>query len=519
MPDLDGARTALDRHDWQTARAALAGAATVDELDMFATAAWWLDDGPAVFAARERLFRLLREAGDARRAARVAIQLAWDASFFLDDMAGARGWARRARRLLNGLDAEHDRAALLVCEAAFTDDDFEILIAEARDLARRVGAFDCEMAAIALEGVGLVADGGVGEGMKLLDEAATAACAGELTDPVAITLACCGVLDACAQVSDYERATRWCDRFAALCERENMGSLIAIGRCLYAPILVGRGRLDEAERLLRESMRRLDGVYPWPDGKAVVCLADVHARRGRFEDARALLEQAPDVPRARVVHAWLAFASNEDGSCVEHAMAFLRQSEPGHHVDRARALELLSRAESRRGHGSEASAALAELNALADLIGTPSLLASVELARAAIAEPVDPEAARASLDDAVMLFERGRTPFEAAQARIELARVLDRLGRSRAAHEIRQQAQASLDVITHSAAERGPLTTRELEVLGLVAGGLTNPQIAQRLVVSKHTVHRHLANVMAKLEMGSRAAAVSRASELGVLRD
>ena len=116
-----------------------------------------------------------------------------------------------------------------------------------------------------------------------------------------------------------------------------------------------------------------------------------------------------------------------------------------------------------------------------------------------------------------MLFERGRTPFEAALARIELARVLDQLGRSRDAHEIREEAQRSLREITKPTPQRGLLTPREAEVLRLVAAGLTNPQIAERLLVSKHTVHRHLANTMAKLEVASRAAAVARAGALGIL--
>jgi FixJ family two-component response regulator len=45
-------------------------------------------------------------------------------------------------------------------------------------------------------------------------------------------------------------------------------------------------------------------------------------------------------------------------------------------------------------------------------------------------------------------------------------------------------------------------------VLSLVAGGLSNRQIAERLVVSEHTVHRHLANVYARLGVSSRAAAL-----------
>jgi DNA-binding NarL/FixJ family response regulator len=61
------------------------------------------------------------------------------------------------------------------------------------------------------------------------------------------------------------------------------------------------------------------------------------------------------------------------------------------------------------------------------------------------------------------------------------------------------------------------LTRRELEVLGLVAEGLTDPQIAERLVISEHTVHRHVSNILAKLSCSSRAAAVKRATAAGAL--
>jgi len=53
------------------------------------------------------------------------------------------------------------------------------------------------------------------------------------------------------------------------------------------------------------------------------------------------------------------------------------------------------------------------------------------------------------------------------------------------------------------------LTPRELHVLKLVAQGLSNPEIAQRLVLSEHTVHRHLANILGKLNLSSRAAAAA----------
>jgi DNA-binding NarL/FixJ family response regulator len=70
---------------------------------------------------------------------------------------------------------------------------------------------------------------------------------------------------------------------------------------------------------------------------------------------------------------------------------------------------------------------------------------------------------------------------------------------------------------TESGAEAGTLSRREVEVVQLVAAGLTNAEIAARLVLSEHTVHRHVANILRKLDAPSRAAAVSRAAQTGLL--
>lgn len=61
------------------------------------------------------------------------------------------------------------------------------------------------------------------------------------------------------------------------------------------------------------------------------------------------------------------------------------------------------------------------------------------------------------------------------------------------------------------------LTDREIEVLSLVAQGLSDQEIAQQLVVSPHTVHRHVANIRHKLGSGSRTAAVAEAIRLGLI--
>ena len=62
-----------------------------------------------------------------------------------------------------------------------------------------------------------------------------------------------------------------------------------------------------------------------------------------------------------------------------------------------------------------------------------------------------------------------------------------------------------------------PLTPRELDVLKLVALGLSNPDIARRLVLSEHTVHRHLANILRKLDLSSRAAAAAWGVRTGLV--
>jgi DNA-binding CsgD family transcriptional regulator len=152
----------------------------------------------------------------------------------------------------------------------------------------------------------------------------------------------------------------------------------------------------------------------------------------------------------------------------------------------------------------------------------------------------EPESARTHLEDAVDLFERSGAPFETGRARVELARVLASLGRPDAAGDEAQRAILELTPLgasrelararavladlatspigaTSASQDKHPLTSRELEILRLISTGLGNPAIAQRLFISEHTVHRHVANMLAKLDVPSRSAAVAQAGRLGLL--
>jgi predicted ATPase/DNA-binding CsgD family transcriptional regulator len=122
------------------------------------------------------------------------------------------------------------------------------------------------------------------------------------------------------------------------------------------------------------------------------------------------------------------------------------------------------------------------------------------------------EARLAGLDRQRLRGAMGAEAFEAEYAAgrtLDLAQVVAGLGHSDAAAEQAQVADSGETVTV--------LTGRELDVLKLVAQGLSNAEIARRLVLSEHTVHRHLANILRKLGLSSRAAAAAWGVRTGLV--
>ena len=66
-------------------------------------------------------------------------------------------------------------------------------------------------------------------------------------------------------------------------------------------------------------------------------------------------------------------------------------------------------------------------------------------------------------------------------------------------------------------APNAPLTQREMEVLRLVANGLSEREVADKLFISPHTAHRHLSNIRLKLNVATQAAAVAHAARIGLI--
>jgi LuxR family transcriptional regulator, maltose regulon positive regulatory protein len=203
----------------------------------------------------------------------------------------------------------------------------------------------------------------------------------------------------------------------------------------------------------------------------------------------------------------------------------------------ASALEHLIRARVAQGRLTEARAALDSLSELGRLVATEALRASADMSEGILeAAGGNHELARTLLEDAVDRFERLGAPFETAQVRIDLAISLAALGQDELAErettaalrsllELGAEAEARrarrlLELSTRRNPDRpgsGGVTRREGQVLALLAEGLTNRQIAERLVISEHTVHRHVTNVLRKLDLTSRAAAAAYAVQSGLL--
>ena len=521
-PRVDGGAgwTELRAGRWEAARRAFAAMPeTAESLEGLSWAAWWLDDADAVFDARERAYRLYRADGNASAAARMATWLASDQLDFHGAATVAGGWLRRASRLLEPLDAGPDHGWLAFHEGylAHADGDraraVELGIAAA-EIGRHFDVPDLEMLGLALQGAAQVASAQVEAGMRCLDEATAAALAGEATIPISSAWTCCFLVSACTAVRDYERASEWCDRIAEFATRYGSRYMLGFCRAEYGAVQLWRGNWAEAELLLTGAIESFSRSRPAYVGGPVVQLAELRRRQGRMAEAASLLEGMGS-RGARLCQARLALDRGDERAAAE-LLERLHRGEPG--PDQASVLELLVRAEVARGELERAAAALEELRSLVQLVGTVALRADADLADGILAAAREEhERARTLLEDAVDGYERSGAPFEAAQARVELAATLAALSRRGQAEVETAAAVKTLRELGVVRAEPGaPVTPREREVLALLAEGLTNRQIATRLVVSEHTVHRHVTNILRKLDVPSRAAAAAHAVRSGL---
>jgi ATP/maltotriose-dependent transcriptional regulator MalT len=530
---------ALRTANWDAARtyfeASLREGERAEVLECLGAAACQVGDVDATFQARERAFELFRARGDAAGAARVALRLAVDCATFRGHVALANGWLRRAHTLLNEVEpcAEHGWAVMIEAEKALIVDNdcaaSEDHALRAAAFARRFGDSDLEAEALAIVGLSQVTAGRVQEGLGRLDEAGTACLSGDVNAPWVVSSVLCNMMDACDRARDWDRAREWFAHIEKLAREWGDPVLHAQCRPHYAVVLTWRGAWDEAERELQHAIDELSVSFKPMAVEGIVRLAELRWRQGRLEDAATLFDQVNSEPLAQLGQAVLAIERDDAAAALDFVERCIRHLPPQDRLERLPALELHIRACLLLGDCDRAREVMPELEEMMRAVPTRPLRASAQLALGLIAAAEDrPEDARMHLEDAVDLFDACGAPFEAGRARLDLARVLIELGRADDAVETGAVAEAAFgrlgaareetrarDLIRRASGtarvslvpQAHGLTAREVEVLRLLASGLSNQEIADRLVLSIRTVQRHVENIYAKTGARGRAAA------------
>jgi DNA-binding NarL/FixJ family response regulator len=524
---------ALAAADWPAARAvfeaALAEVETGEALDGLSQALHFQREYDAAIEVKERAFAAYRSEGRPADAADTARWLAFLHGTYHGNYAIASGWMGRAQSMLEGVEECAAHGWLVLDGAVFSRDskEREQCATSALAIARRFGDADLEFEAIALLGETRVAAGRVGEGMKLLDEAMAAVTAGEVAAHGAVGEICCRLLSACEHATDVRRAEEW----MALADRLVAWTDFVRPTCKthYGGILIALGRWTEAEAQLRDAIEtfergyRGDGMFP------LVRLAGLRVLQGRYEEAERLLEGVEWHPVARRAAATIALARGDLGLAEEMAQLCFEGSDPAD----ARCgplLELLLEIQLAREEIKGARETLARLETLASGTGDRLVRAFAELGAGRMEAAEGSEHAPAHLIGALEAFSELNLPHEAGRARLELARALAERSPDAAAAEAKlalgaferlgaaRNADAAAALLRELGAGgrpwprgHGKLTKRESEVLPLVAAGLSNADIAERLYISPRTAEHHVANIISKLGLKNRAEAAAYA--------
>lgn len=283
---------------------------------------------------------------------------------------------------------------------------------------------------------------------------------------------------------------------------QEAGDPLALARALYADAMAMSPALPATAARYREVLDVCERLGDDP-GIAMASndLAELARQAGALEEARPLYERA--------LRLWQA---GGDPSGVARAAHNLGQTMlAGGEVERAAAL-----------FGQSLEAAVTIGDRLEGVTACAGLVA-VAAARA-------PDLDAAALQGAVLeeLEVLGvtpdrldRPPFRDAEVALRTALGDDRYAqavrRGRALPDADRRRLAERLLESRAAVPSDGLSAREVEVVRLLADGLTNGEIARRLVLGEHTVHRHVSNILGKLDVPSRAAAASVAQRRGLV--
>ena len=543
--DLELGRAAFDGRAWVQARDRLSsadrgGALEPEDLERLATAQFLTGRAHDSTASWARAFHGWTACGPGERAARCGFWLAFTLSC-IGESARSAGWAARARRLL-GPDRPEcaERGYLMLLDAIRRVHAGDLagaleLAGEAVELGERCGEPDLATFARCVTGRVLIRQGRRDEGIGLLDEVMVTLLGDEVSPALAGDLYCT-VIEGCQEVHDLRRACDWTVALTHWCEAQP-GLVPYRGQCQVhrTEIMMRRGAWDDADVAAVDARATLCAPPRHPAaGAAEYLCAELHRLRGRYADAEEAYRRAgrwgrepqPGLARLRLAQGDVAVAAAGVGRALEEATdPIVRPELLAAAVDVLLAVGDVPAAAARATELSDLAAQLdaAVLNALATA-GTGAVRAAEG----------DPAGGLALLRTAWALWHDLDAPYEAARVRVEIGRACRALGDEEAARmeldaaaEVFAQLGAvpdlarTRDLAGHPAgADRGGaagLTARELEVLRLVARGLSNRAIAAELVLSDKTVARHMSNILTKVGVHSRSAAAAWAHDQRLL--
>jgi DNA-binding CsgD family transcriptional regulator len=501
-------------------------------------------DYPAAAACYARAYAAFRRAGQRMAAGRAARTIAWIEGNVLGDWAVRSGWLARARTLLEEAGEDRPEHGWVQIIRAFSEPDARVresLLREAIAVGRRFGDPDIEFLAAAYLGSLFVMTDRVEEGLVLSDEALAALCAGELSELATVDEIFCGLFWACELVNDVARADQWIRAASGRIQRSNV--VAAFCRAHYGGLLTAAGRWAEAETELVGAARHFDQGMVGRRAAAMIRLADLRVRQGRLEEAALLLdglEQHPDVvptlAALRLARGEVALARD----LLERAVQGSDDEVPtvGASTMVGPLLALLVDAHLEEGSLDDADRIARRLGRLAETQHGPYLRAAAALAKGRVCVAGGQGDARACLHEALEGFARAQLPMELARTRLEMARAV--AGRSpevavaeaKAALEEFERLEAARHADAAAALLRalgapvrtgpkgvGALTRREAEILQLLGAGLSNPEIAERLYITRKTVETHVSNLLAKLGLRNRAEAAAFATRQSSARN
>jgi ATP/maltotriose-dependent transcriptional regulator MalT len=396
---------------------------------------------------------------------------------------------------------------------------------EADRIARRCDDYEVQTFVRLSQGTALLMMNERQRGLALLDETMVAVTSGEIS-PILSGIAYCQVIAVCREIFDFRRAREWTAALTRWCD-SNKDIVPYRGNCMVhrCEILQLQGAWQEAADAAAQACEYLMKPSPWDViGYAYYLMGEMHRLRGELSKAEEAYRQA-----SRSGHdpepgmSLLRLAQGQTESAAASIRRVLGATEAP--VFRAAILPAYVEIMAAAGDLAAARSGASELGDLAEVFDAPPLRAAFACATAVVllAEG-NVQPALDHLRAARSAWQEIEAPYEVARVRVKLASAYRLLGDEAGAEmELEgacwtfEQLGARIDLTEAKRAAAGAeappagLTAREIEVLRLLVAGQSNREVSRALVISEHTVARHVQNIFAKLGVSSRAAAIAAA--------